>query len=230
MAALEAAAGGTGTDRPWARRALAVAYASSGRTAEAEASATALTTETEAAHAVVGHTVLVRLAVEANSATLAVDRLVSFAAVVAETDTLAAEAFGSALALVAASFPDADLTAVAGGPAGRGVSAGDAALASAKPDGTAALDGVSMWPNPASGRGTVRLAVSTAARHAAAWVYDALGRRVAVLHDGPLSPGAHDFAFDAAALAPGVYVVQVRVTPSGDGAAWTDVRRVTVVR
>ena len=228
MAALESTAGGTDADRPWARRALAVAYASAGRTAEAEASATALTTETETGHEVVGHTVLVRLAVEANSAALAVDRLVSFAAIA--TDTLAAEAFGSALALVAASFPDADLSAVAGGPAGRGVSAGDAALASAKPDGTAAEDGVSMWPNPASGRGTVRLAVSTAATGATVLVYDALGRRVAVLHDGPLSPGVHDFAFDASALAPGVYVVQVRVTPSEGGAAWTDVRRVTVVR
>ncbi len=45
--------------------------------------------------------------------------------------------------------------------------------------------------------------------------------------DGPLGAGAH--AFDAAQVPPGVYVVQVRVSRSG-GAAWTEVRRVTIVR
>ena len=53
--------------------------------------------------------------------------------------------------------------------------------------------------------------------------------RVAVLHDGPLGAGAHDFALDAASFAPGLYVVHVRVSPEA-GQPWTEVRRVTVVR
>ena len=229
LTALEAAAGSAGTDQPWARRALAVAYASSGRTADAEASAAVLTADAETAHAVVGHSVLVRLGVEADSAALAVTRLVAFAEIVAETDTLAVEAFGSAVAMVAAAFPDADLTGVTGGAGGRGVTAGETAVVEAKVDGSAVEDGLAVWPNPAASRGTVRLSVSTAARHATAQVYDALGRRVAVLHDGPLATGAHDFGFAASALAPGIYVVQVRVTPAV-GAAWTEVRRMTVAR
>ena len=36
----------------------------------------------------------------------------------------------------------------------------------------------------------------------------ALGRRVAVLHEGPLAAGTHAVALDASRLAPGVYVVR----------------------
>lgn len=75
----------------------------------------------------------------------------------------------------------------------------------------------------------MRVSVSRPARSAVASVYDALGRRVAVLHDGPLPAGAHDFALATSRLTPGVYVVHVRVTPD-DGAMWTAVGRVTVAR
>ena len=181
-----------------------------------------------AGHAVFGHTV--RLAVDADAPALAVDRLAEFASIVAETDTLAAEAFASSLVLVTASFPEADLSAVAGGAAKRSaltVSSGTTAARAAL-GGGAFADEVTAWPNPASDRGTVRVSVSGPVS-AVASVYDALGRRVAVLHDGPLAAGAHDFAFEASRLAPGVYVINVRVRPD-TGAAWTEVRRITVAR
>jgi len=60
-------------------------------------------------------------------------------------------------------------------------------------------------------------------------VYDLLGRAVATPLAGPLAAGAHRASVDASALAPGVYVVHVRVSPEA-GPAWTEVRRVTVAR
>lgn len=83
---------------------------------------------------------------------------------------------------------------------------------------------LSVSPNPSTGRGTVRLNLAVPAASATASVFDALGRRVADLHDGPLGAGPHDFAFDTAALAPGVYLV--RVVTDGSAAS----RVVTVVR
>lgn len=226
VTALEATAGAPGANRLWARRALAVAYASTGRPLDADALADALTTEAVGtAHAVFGHAVRVRLAVEAGSAEESVSRLVAFAGVVVETDTFAVEAFGASLAFVAASFPDADLSVVTGGAReAAGVIAEAALLGS-----NGIVDGLSVYPNPAASRGTVRVSVSAAAERATATVYDALGRRVAVLHDGPLGVGAHDLALDVSWLAPGLYVVEVRVRPEV-GAAWTEVRRVTVAR
>lgn len=56
-------------------------------------------------------------------------------------------------------------------------------------------------------------------------VFDLLGRRVAVLHDGPLTAGAeHHFTFHAASLPSGLYVVRA----TGDG--FTETRRVTLAR
>ena len=171
-----------------------------------------------------------RLAVEADSAEMAVDRLADFAAAVVETDTVSVEAFGSSLALVAAVFPEADLSAATGGPASRGTDAPEApALRSAE---AGVRDGLAVWPNPSSGVGTVQVSLSASAS-ATVSVYDALGRRVSVLHDGALTAGAHAFGLSASRLAPGVYVVQVRVVPTGGpeaGSPWTQVRRVTVVR
>jgi M6 family metalloprotease-like protein len=225
--ALEAKGDGTGPDRPWALRALAVAYAVTGQADEADAVAGGLTLdEAGADHAVFGHSVRVRLAVEVDSAEFAVARLADFAAIVTAADTAAVEAFASSLALVAASFPDADLSAVMGGPVGRGTGATRARASALGRD--VSTDGVSAWPNPVSSRGTVRVTVSGPA-DATATVYDAVGRRVATLHDGPLAAGSVDLPFTASGLAPGVYVVVVRVSPEG-GTAWTEVRRVTVAR
>lgn len=63
-------------------------------------------------------------------------------------------------------------------------------------------------PNPTSGRVSVRLTLD-ATSEARISVVDALGRRVAVLHDGPLAGGEQSFAFDTSALPAGVYVVRL---------------------
>lgn len=83
---------------------------------------------------------------------------------------------------------------------------------------------LSVSPSPVAALGTVRLTLEAPALTATASVLDALGRRVAVLHDGPLAAGPHDFAFDASALTPGAYVV--RFVTDGSAAS----RVVTVVR
>ena len=78
-------------------------------------------------------------------------------------------------------------------------------------------------PNPA--RAAVRLtATLPSAAPARADVFDVLGRRVAVLHDGRLAAGTHLLALDAAGLPPGLYVARLT---AGDVA--TSIR-FTVVR
>lgn len=82
---------------------------------------------------------------------------------------------------------------------------------------------LSVSPNPATGPAMVhiRLPESQPVR---VDVFDALGRRVARLHDGPLAAGDHALRVDVERLPPGVY--SVRAT----GTAWAEVRRLTVVR
>ena len=64
-------------------------------------------------------------------------------------------------------------------------------------------------PNPV--RGATRFAVTLAApADASVTVLDALGRRVATLHDGPLAADERVVAWDAAGLAPGVYFVRLQ--------------------
>ncbi len=230
MLTLEADAAAPSADAAWAQRALAVAYATGGRAVDAEALAVTLIAGGDAAHAAFGHGLLVRLAANAGDEAGAIARLTDFAAAATEDD---AEALGSAVALVAATFPEMDLSGVLGGSAGRGAVAGQGAAdaaATAGKDGpaVAATSTLDVFPNPAaSGQATLRVTLAAASAHAVATVYDALGRRVAVLHDGALAAGPH--AFTLGALAPGVYVVHVR-TSAEAGAAWTDVRRVTVTR
>ena len=77
-------------------------------------------------------------------------------------------------------------------------------------------------PNPATGSARVRLSVDTP-REMTVAVYDALGREVARLHDGPVS-GTLDLRLDASALPSGVYVVRA----TGESTAITE--RLTVVR
>lgn len=221
-ATLVARAASAGAERPWARRALAVVYAVTGRPEPAEALAAALVTgEGATEHAVFGHALGVRLAVEADSAARAVDRLAAFAPLAVPTDTLATEAFGSSLALVAAAFPDADLSSLAS------ARTGPATMAHATGGGDALRNGLDAFPNPLASQATVRVTTASASE-AQVVLYDALGRRVAMLIDGALPAGVHDVPLDARRLAPGVYVVQVRV--AREGAAWTDVRRLTVAR
>ncbi len=80
-----------------------------------------------------------------------------------------------------------------------------------------------VYPNPSAGRGTVTVVVPASA-HLRLAVFDVLGRRVAVLADGPVEAGAHGFAFDGAVLPAGVYLVRAEV----GGTALSE--RLTVVR
>jgi extracellular elastinolytic metalloproteinase len=79
-------------------------------------------------------------------------------------------------------------------------------------------------PNPAADRAT--LAVEVARTQAVrVEVFDALGRRVALVHDGELAAGArHALAVEAAALAPGAYVWRAT------GEDFSESGRLTVVR
>ena len=55
-------------------------------------------------------------------------------------------------------------------------------------------------------------------------IYDALGRRVATAHDGPVAAGGQDVTLATAGLAPGAYLVRVT------GATTAEARRLTVLR
>lgn len=79
-------------------------------------------------------------------------------------------------------------------------------------------------PNPFRGQTRLTLSVEATQRLNVA-VFDALGRRVALLHDGPLAAGAYPLTFDAQALPPGLYVVRVT-----DGSGGTSTRSVALVR
>ncbi|MDX1419636.1 MAG: FG-GAP-like repeat-containing protein [Rubricoccaceae bacterium] len=76
---------------------------------------------------------------------------------------------------------------------------------------TAAEAGVALspvYPNPA--RGAARVALSLGAAQAVrVEAYDALGRRVAVLHEGQLAAGPHELTLDGSSLPAGVYVLRV---------------------
>jgi hypothetical protein len=79
-------------------------------------------------------------------------------------------------------------------------------------------------PNPSDGRAALTLEVAEA-QAVRVEVLDALGRRVAVLHDGVLASGAaHRLAFDGSSLPSGVYAVRVV------GETFSDVRTVTLLR
>jgi serine protease len=78
-------------------------------------------------------------------------------------------------------------------------------------------------PNPFNPTTTVRILVPEV-MSARVEVFDALGRRVAVLADATFDAGEHRIGFDARGLASGVYRLRV-TTPSG-----TDSRSITLLR
>ncbi len=79
-------------------------------------------------------------------------------------------------------------------------------------------------PNPS--RGSTRIDLTVASPEAVrAEVFSATGRRIAVLHDGPLAAGTHALTWDARGAAPGLYLV--RVTGGGGESAS---RRVVLAR
>ncbi|MEM6785721.1 MAG: T9SS type A sorting domain-containing protein, partial [Bacteroidota bacterium] len=86
-----------------------------------------------------------------------------------------------------------------------------------------AVVALSVYPNPTAMGATVEIALPEAAE-VRAEVFDLLGRRVAVLHDGMLAAGAQALRLDGAALPGGVYVVRA-ATPEA-----TLTQRLTLVR
>ncbi len=62
-------------------------------------------------------------------------------------------------------------------------------------------------PNPFTAQSTVVLEIGEA-QHLRLAAYDVLGREVAVLHDGPVAPGEHRFAFRGRDLPSGAYLVR----------------------
>ncbi|MEM8558570.1 MAG: T9SS type A sorting domain-containing protein [Bacteroidota bacterium] len=103
--------------------------------------------------------------------------------------------------------------------ANEGFPVADGDEASALPD----VFSVAAYPNPARGTATIDIALPEAAG-VRAEVFDLLGRRVTLLHDGLLAAGTHPLTLDAARLSAGVYVVRA-VTPDA-----TLTKRLTVVR
>ncbi len=93
--------------------------------------------------------------------------------------------------------------------------------AEAEPSGASAA--LAVYPNPASGPVAVSVTLGQSQPVEVA-LFDALGRRVAVLHDGPLAAGHHTLRLATAALPAGVYVLRLRTQTS------TLTRRLVVVR
>src|SRR5690606_16344156 len=74
--------------------------------------------------------------------------------------------------------------------------------------------GVSVHPNPVRGAAVVALTLPQPGAVAVS-VYDVLGRRVAVLHEGPLGAGRHEVVLDGRGLASGLYLAVARVESAG---------------
>ncbi|MEM0962485.1 MAG: T9SS type A sorting domain-containing protein, partial [Bacteroidota bacterium] len=123
---------------------------------------------------------------------------------------------GDTATFVAGSGDAGDPGAFAGRFAVR-VSLGAAVSEEGGPD----VAGLRVFPNPSAGVAAVQVTPAEAGPARVA-VYDALGRQVAVLHDGPLPAGTTRLS--SGALSPGLYVVRV------DGPGLAETRQLTVVR
>ena len=100
-------------------------------------------------------------------------------------------------------------------PAGVAALAVDAPAAEAAP--------LAAYPNPSAGRSTVAFSLAGASG-VRVEAFDALGRRVAVLAEGPHEAGRHRVPFDTSALPVGVYFVRF------EAGGVVETERVTVVR
>jgi hypothetical protein len=147
-------------------------------------------------------------------------------------DAAVGDAVQSVLGRVIAAVVYVDEGTVIGGAEGRDGAASTAAFEAALDalgratagEDAGALDlALTTAPNPTAGRATVAFGLAEGADVRVA-VYDALGREVAVLADGPLGVGRHALAFDGSALGAGVYVVRL------EGPAEAQTARLTVVR
>ena len=204
MTYLESVASGSSAYRPWALRALTVAYEADGRLADAEGAAATLADGFgETRHALFGHLAGFHLRLQAGDLASA-----EVALVAAQAD------WPEHQAVIAAAEKWALMQGNAGRPSGAtgGMHASrDGAATQAKrgDDGSsvAAFALGAAYPNPGSGRVTVPLTLAEASTVSVA-VYDVLGRRVAVLADGPLAAGQHRLRFEADGLPSGLYVVR----------------------
>ncbi|MDX1548784.1 MAG: choice-of-anchor B family protein [Rhodothermales bacterium] len=110
-----------------------------------------------------------------------------------------------------------------GRAAGRSAEAAPAVaggLAAEQPEGVVRAE---IFPNPFHTSATVRVAPA-AAQPVRVSVVDLLGRRVALLHDGPLAAAPHTFTLDAEGLPSGTYLLRI------EGAAFTETRVLTLAR
>ncbi|HYE94590.1 MAG TPA: T9SS type A sorting domain-containing protein [Rubricoccaceae bacterium] len=83
---------------------------------------------------------------------------------------------------------------------------------------------LAVRPNPARD-GEARVVLTLGAAQAVrVEAFDALGRRVSILHDGSLAGGQHAISLDSARLGPGVYLVRA------SGAGFSVTRPLTIVR
>jgi hypothetical protein len=91
---------------------------------------------------------------------------------------------------------------------GDGVFVSDGFVAAPEGPGAPETVALDLAPNPVVGRAAVTLTLTHPEAVTVA-VFDALGRRVAVLHEGSLASGvAHHFTFEADGLPSGVYLVR----------------------
>ncbi|OZC01530.1 hypothetical protein BSZ36_00130 [Rubricoccus marinus] len=82
---------------------------------------------------------------------------------------------------------------------------------------------LTLAPNPTRGPASVWLELSAPEARATVVVYDALGREVALLHDGPLAGGNHAFETPGG-IAAGVYLVRASLGARAVTRAFTVVR------
>ena len=107
-------------------------------------------------------------------------------------------------------------TATLVGAIGNGLAARDIAVASAAGVVTAVRDradlaaGVSLYPNPTSGRTTLTFTLNRAA-HAELNVFDAVGRSVATVASAALPAGPQELRWEAGTAKPGLYLVRLVV-------------------
>lgn len=204
--------------RPWGLAALASSHAAQGRAALADATAATLISESPPAGlAARALGVRTRLAAEAGDEASALVHLAALYGVSPESTT-----FVTAAAVVAASFPEADLPGALRAP----LPVGEVAAKTGEPD--TGMAAVQVRPNPTTGRATVTVALGSAATLDVT-VYDVLGRRVLALADGAAAEGAFAAEVDVSAWPAGVYVVRA-VTRGADGSVVVQVARLTVAR
>jgi hypothetical protein len=83
-------------------------------------------------------------------------------------------------------------------------------------------------PNPVRNGATVQVTLRESA-NVRIEAFDALGRGVAVVHDGPLTAGIHEVIVQTAGLAPGVFVLRTIAT-TASGVTHTLTKRFTLAR